>query len=682
MIPVCKGGQTMSSPSAERKVYRFSVFEVDTYAGEVRKRGVRVRVQEQPFRLLTALLEHPGELITREDLHQRLWQDQTFVDFEHGLNAAVTRLRQALGDSAQNPRFIENLPRRGYRFIAPVETGPVALQSGLESEASLRPSIDGSLNADPAEEPVPLRRSISKRTLYWLAPAALLIAIAVFVVVHLRDRRKQDQLVKFALVPPGATRFGIFDTAAVSPDGHRIAFTATDDSGETQLWERPLDAVESHRLDGTEGAEFPFWSPDSRAIAFFANGKLKRIEADRGAPSTICDAPNGRGGSWNRAGTILFSPSPDSVLFQVPSAGGQARPVTDLDKSRGEFSHRWPSFLPDGRHFVYSIHNGQPEKSGVYAGVLDSKQRTLLVPGESNASYAGGQATGYLVFARGSTLFSQPLDPEGLTLSGEPQPIAEYVTHAHHIEPLYGKFSLSGNGVLLYESARATDELTWFDRTGKRLGTLGEAGVHLTPSLSPNEAEVAIEQIGPHKGTFSLFRTAHGTVSRLTNDPHDEVAPVWSPDGNRIAFASGRGDSFDLYQKSSFGVGAEEVLLKSAQWKFPTDWSPDGRFLIYYEINPGRNRDLWVLPMAQGAKAVPLCRHHSTKHSVSFLQTESGLPIAPINQENRRSMCKHFLLFPEAAFGWFPLAAAGRIPNGPEAGKHCSTWPQITPSCR
>jgi eukaryotic-like serine/threonine-protein kinase len=250
----------------------------------------------------------------------------------------------------------------------------------------------------------------------------------------------------------------------------------------------PLGCSGTARLDRTEGAEFPFWSPDSRTIAFFANGKLQRIEAAGGTPNTICDAPNGRGGSWNRAGTIIFLPSPESPLFQVPATGGHANPVTSVNKSSGELSHRWPSFLPDGRHFVYSIHNSQAEKSGVFAGVLDSKLSTLLLRDESNAMYINKYGAGSLVFARGNSLLTQPLDAEGLILSGEPQPIAQYVAHAQYIEPLYAKFSLSTNDILLYASDRATDELTWFDRTGKSMGTVGEPGSHLTPSLSPDQA--------------------------------------------------------------------------------------------------------------------------------------------------------------------------------------------------
>jgi DNA-binding winged helix-turn-helix (wHTH) protein len=240
MVPFTKA-LTMPSPPTERQVYRFSVFEVDTYAGEVRKRGVRIKVQEQPFRLLTALLERPGELVTREDLHQKLWQDEAFVDFEHGLNAAVTRLRQALGDSAQTPRFIEGLPRRGYRFIAPVEAGLVHPQTKPEPLVSQPPP------SLPSEhEDVRPHKSISKRTLYGLALAAVVIAIAPFIFLHLLNSPKQNQIVKFALVPPNSTHFAAFDTAAISPDAQSIAFTATDDSGETQLWERPLAAAEPH----------------------------------------------------------------------------------------------------------------------------------------------------------------------------------------------------------------------------------------------------------------------------------------------------------------------------------------------------------------------------------------------------------------------------------------------------
>jgi Tol biopolymer transport system component len=256
------------------------------------------------------------------------------------------------------------------------------------------------------------------------------IAIARFIFFRLTHGTNPDRVVKFSVLPPGSTHFAAFDTAVISPDARSIAVTATDDSGESQLWERPLAAVEPHRLDRTEGAQFPFWSPDSRTIAFFANGKLQRIEAAGGAPNTICDAASGRGGSWNRAGTILFAPSPESALFQVPATGGRANPVTNLNKSTSELSHRWPSFLPDDRHFVYSIHKSQPEKSGVYAGVLDSKLSTLLLRGESNATYVNKQGTGYLVFTRGNNLLTQPLDSQKLILSGEPQPIAQYVAHS------------------------------------------------------------------------------------------------------------------------------------------------------------------------------------------------------------------------------------------------------------
>ncbi len=230
----------MASRPTERRVYRLGTFEVDCYAGEVRKHGVRIKIQDQPLKLLSALLERPGELITREELHQRLWPDDTFVDFENGLNAAVTRLRQALGDSAQTPRFIESLPRRGYRFVAPVtpragnsqtERAPDVLQT---PEPQI-PNVNGS-DADRTAASLAIKSS-GTAVLPWIIAAISLIALAILS-IHSRERPSENRLVRFALPPPESARFGEFDSIAASPDGRLLAFTATDTAGESQLWVR------------------------------------------------------------------------------------------------------------------------------------------------------------------------------------------------------------------------------------------------------------------------------------------------------------------------------------------------------------------------------------------------------------------------------------------------------------
>ncbi len=647
----------MSSSSAERRIYRFSTFEVDAQAGEVRKQGIRIRVQDQPLKLLIALLERPGELLTREELHQRLWSDEIFVDFEHGLNAAVTRLRQALNDSAQTPRFIESLPRRGYRFIGEVRSGTAhppatmgteTLPFSPEQRASARTVID------------------NKRLTPWIAASMFLTAAIVISVVHFRQRPKEDQQVKFTLLPPEGTKFAEFDTVAASPDGRLLAFTATNQSGENQLWVRPMDAVTSRRLDGTDGASFPFWSADTRSIGFFASGKLKKIDAYGGPPSPICDAPSGRGGSWNREGEIVFAPSPRSPLFRVSSAGGEPKPVTSLDRPRGETSHRWPRFLPDGRHFVYAVQSSKRENFQIYTGMADSGRVTLLLSGQSNAEYTSILGHGYLLFARGRTLMSQPFDANRLALGGEASPIAENITSPQYIEPMYAKFSVSDNGVLVYESVRSTDQLTWFDQNGKQLATIGEAGTHLIPSLSPDDKELTFDQIDSRTGTFDIWRfdNARGPMSHMTFDKHNEVDPVWSPDGSWIAFSSDRQGAFDLYEKSSQPGGNEKLLLKSGQWKFVTDWSPDGRSLLYYEINEDRNRDVWALSMGNAGKPVPLV--HTEANEADAVFSPDGKWFAYSSDQSGKQEV-YVQAFPPAAGGgtWLMSSGGGSHPKWP-----------------
>lgn len=604
----------MPQPSDDRPVYRFGQFEVYPASGEVRKRGVRIRVQDQPLRLLTALLERPGEVITREELRRKLWPDHTFVDFEHGLNAAATRLRQALGDAAQTPRFIESLPRRGYRFIGHIEANNGGSEEARDPARSPEifvapPDVPDADNGIATTAETPPRRSTSPRVIVpWIVSALLFISTATVSLVHLRERTRDDQLVKFSLSAPENNRFAEFDSLALSPDGRLIALTATSTSGETQLWVRPLNALTATRLEGTAGASFPFWSADSRTIAFFANRKLKRIDAVGGSPKTICDAPTGRGGSWSEHGIIVYAPTVSSPLFEVASDGGEPKPLMNLDASRGELSHRWPQFLPGGTHFLFMVNSAQQELSGIYIGALESRRATLLRKDGTNAAYVPAtHDIGHLLFVHGGTLNRQPFDANSLKLSGDPVALVEGVDASQHIEPLRASFSTSATGVLTYQAARGTDRLTWLDRNGIRLTTFGDPGTHLHPSLSPDETEVAVDQMDPRHGTFDIWRInrVQGRSSPLTFDSQNDTAPVWSPDGTRIAFSSKR--SLDLYEKASSGAGAEKLLYKSGQWKFATDWSPDGHFLLYYEFNAKlRNRDLWILPMVGNVGPTPL----------------------------------------------------------------------------
>jgi len=459
------------------------------------------------------------------------------------------------------------------------------------------------------------------RAMFWVV-AALLAAIAialVLAVVHFREAPPEQRVVKLTLLPPEKTTFG---TIAVSPDGRRVAFTTRDASGKTQLWVRPLEALAAQPLAGTEGAYFPFWSPDSRGIGFFAEGKLKKIEASGGPPQTLCDAGNGRGGSWSRAGVIVFAPVFNSPLVQVPAAGGEPKPVTQMNASRQEFSHRWPQFLPDGRRFLYFNQSGQPEHQGIYLGSLDSKemsakQKRRLVATDSSAAYAGpATGPGYLLFLRERVLLAQRFDASKLELSGEAFPVAEPVG----VDALawQSRFSVSESGVLVYDSSGGSNRhLVWLDRSGKPLQTLGSPGTYWNLDLSPDGRRVAANRTDPQTGSGDiwLFDLARGSNPRFTFHPALEGAPLWSPDGSRIAFFSSRDGPYNLYQKATSGAGEEQLLLKTNANKWPTDWSRDGRFLLYTELDPKTRADLWLLPLTGETK-------NTERKPVPFLRTE------------------------------------------------------------
>ena len=577
------GDSVSSNPSAPPQRWHFGQFDLDLSAGELRKSGLRIRIQEQPLRILGALLERPGEVVSREDLRERLWPSDTFVDFERSLNAAVAKLRQALTDSAEQPRYVETVARRGYRFIAPVEAS-----SYLERNVQAPPGSD----------------SGTKRWT-WLAGSLAIIAgvVIALAVVYFRKPLPETTIVRSAIPPPEKAAFT--GPVAMSPDGRRLAFGATTAGGKSQLWVRPLDALTAQPLAGTEGAKYPFWSPDSRWLGFFADGKLKKIEAGGGPALTLCGAPNGVGGTWSRDGVIVFAPSSTvDVLYQVSANGGVASPVTTLDRTRGETDHRWPWFLPDGRHFLYLAGTGA-SGGAIRAGSISNKADSkVLVESMFNAVYSQG----YLLFLRDTTLMAQPFDAKRLATTADAVPVAEGVQALPGV--LDGVFSLSENGVLVYRTggASAGAQLAWFDRSGKQIATLGDRGLFGTLHLSPDGTRASVSLLDPiaRNRDIWLYDVSRGMRSRFTYDPAEERESAWSPDGRTIVFNSHRKGYFDLYLKPSSGVGPENLLLASDSDKYPASFSPDGKFLLYW--TQGANIDLWVLPMSGERKPFPFAQ--------------------------------------------------------------------------
>jgi eukaryotic-like serine/threonine-protein kinase len=416
-------------------------------------------------------------------------------------------------------------------------------------------------------------------------------------------------LVRFKVSLPEKTVLAASGVIGLSPDGRHLAFVGASADGVMRLWIRSLDSIEVKPLLGSElSASRPFfWSPDSRYIVFDAGGRLKRIDLSGGVAQTVCDSPGGAvGGSWNRDGVIILGNS-QGGLMRASANGGSASPLTTLDSSSGEIHHVFPSFLPDGRHFIYLRLSSKAENSGICIGSLDAKPEEqdskLLLMTKFGAVYVPPSDAGpdQLLFVRDGRLLAQPFDARQLKLSGDPVTVAEQV--GTFLDA--GLFSASANGILAYIAGRSYEgQLAWFDQKGRRLGTIGEPGLYLSVALSPDGTRAVVSRLAAQMNLW-LIDLSRGTSSRFTFGPSSAMCGTWSPDGSRIVFASG--STFDLYQKSASGVRADEPLLKSIDLKLPMSWSHDDRYLLYAITNPKTSkRDLWVLPLEGEKTPFPL----------------------------------------------------------------------------
>ena len=395
---------------------------------------------------------------------------------------------------------------------------------------------------------------------------------------------------------------------AISPDGLRLAYVALNADGKALLWVRPIDSLQALALPGTEDASFPFWSPDSRMIGFFASGKLKKIEASGGPPLTLCDAPNPRGGTWNQEGVILFTPNLNVPLHRVSASAGTPVPVTSLDPAKGVTTHRWPQFLPDGRHFLYV--SGTPltprenPTNAIMLGSLDSKESKFLLHAHASAQYGSG----HILFLRLNTLMAQPFNAQNLELTGEAFPIADPVQE--YELSLRSIFSASENGLLAYlEGGSSTGrELIWFDRSGRKVGEVPGPDEYVSPRISPDGKKLLYTLVSPNYEVWS-YDMALGVKTRLTfgsTSGRGSLSAVWSPDGRRIAYMSIRSGKFSFYEKAANGSGSEELLLEeSDSVKYLNDWSSDGKLLAFQQAPQGTN-NIWMLPLAGERKPFPL----------------------------------------------------------------------------
>jgi DNA-binding winged helix-turn-helix (wHTH) protein/Tol biopolymer transport system component len=570
-------------------IWRFGVFEFDAYSMELRRAGVPIKLRDQSSQILVYLLEHAGQIVSREELRQLLWPSDTFVDFDHSLNTAVMTLRDALGDSADKPHYIETLPKRGYRFVAPVSSGRASeTQGGLADASNLPglPDLKGALS-----EPVPRHRGKVGERLAW-GVTALCVAILVGLgVAHWRSLPPAESLhLHLSLLPPHSTSFVPYNFA-ISPDGQQLAFVAAAQDGSTALWIRSLAAGTAQQLTGTEGATYPFWSPDSRQVGFFAEAKLKSVAPSSGAVQILCDAPGGFGGAWNNRNTIIFAGRLKnsgldflSTIVKVPASGGEPELAT---KGKAPSSSMfWPSALPDGDHFLYFIlgNSNSAQKQGIYVGSLSTHESKLI----SSEIVGNIQfASSCLYYVRDGSLMAQPFDLKRLQTTGPPEAVSRQELEE---APAFSRagFSASDDGVVVFQTAtESVSELSWFDRSGKALEEIPRTG-YRDPALSRDGTLLAASSDDNHNGKryIHIYDFARGT-STLVSDGGTEVFPVLSPDGKRVAYVVNNARTSQYIEVAATDGSGKLERLAASDFLIPNDWSADGRFLVYMDFPNG-----------------------------------------------------------------------------------------------
>jgi DNA-binding winged helix-turn-helix (wHTH) protein/Tol biopolymer transport system component len=572
------------------EMYAFGPFRLDVAKRTLTRDGEPVPLTSKAFDTLLVLLRNHDRVVEKEELVKLVWPD-VFVS-DDSLTHSVSVLRRAMGDDSGQPVYIATIPRRGYRFASPihVEHAAPSAASAPAPERIEAPAIA----ARAPDEHAPSRQPLVSWSRRWWV--ALLIPVAAALALPVRTRPASpvsvpsEMTIRFVQdAPPDHL---IASGAVVSPDGRHIAFVARGrDTGRAELWVRSLDAPHARLVPGTEGAFRPFWAPNSEALGFFADGRLKRVGLEGQPPQTLADVGyRPSGGSWSPSGVILFSER-QSRLYAVPETGGEKSAVTSLDDER-EIAHQAPFFLPDGREFLFFVLGSTPETTGTYLGSLDSLERVRLL--DASCSAASFAEPGYLLYVRDSSVVAHRFDRVRRTLDGAPQTIASTRTETR-AEMRVGAISASKNGILTFGGDTAMAQLTWFTRDGRNVGTIRAPSPLHNPTLSPDERYVAADDSGSNMSIW-VVDLERGTPTRLA----DGVLPVWGPRGSDIMFTSRRvGGSSDLVHRSIVGPSTDEsLLLRTPQMKIGGNWTDDSSYIIYTGSDPETRLDLWTLALA------------------------------------------------------------------------------------
>ena len=537
----------------------------------------------------------------------------------------------------------------------------------------VRIQLEG-LAASPTPEalPLPTPKPTASSVLPWLvAGIAALIALGMGAAFLLQSR-KAEQVVRSSILPPAGTSFVTMMPASgppvLSPDGTRLAFTARDDKSKVLLYVRSLTSLTAKPLPGTDDATYPFWSADGRDLGFFTPGKLKRISADGGPSQNLCDAVSGRGAAWGPDGFIIFTPSSTQPLFRVSAAGGTPEPASRLDASHNENSHRWPSFLPDGKHYLYWARSSINQENRLYVGELGSLQAKTLAKTDSTGIFASG----HLLFMRDQNLMAQPFDPRRLELSGEPAPIAEHVAiNGATAHPL---FSVSQNGTLLYQTGETAGgwNLLWWDRDGKPAGAVAQPDRYLFPTLSPDGKQLASMIFTGAQGNEDawIFDLSRGTSTRLTFAGNVRGFPVWSADGKTVFYGSNPTGTSHIYSKAADGSGPERIVLKTNDTlELVAGASPDGRYLVYTRRdlkNNESNFQIWALPLFGDGKPIPIVQS-PFEAQFPAVSPDNKWMVYQGNESGRREI--YITAFPAGGAKWQVSTNGGTWPKWRRNGK-------------
>lgn len=600
-ITMASSGDSLPQHSRPPKI-GFGPFEFDPASGELRKHGYKVKLPTQPGEILSVLITHPGEVVTREDLRLRLWPGISSGNFEHGVNAAVNKLRQVLGDTASEARYIETLAGRGYRFVSPISVA----SGGVVELVPVRTA--------PAPEPRPSRRGL-------IAGAAAGAALVALGVAWLAGQRSPVAIkaARFLISPPKGYYLeagGIRQAFALSPDGERIAFTAKDTSGAFRVFLRDFSQAESHPVADSEGGYSVVWSPDGQSLLFTSHGKLRRIGVNASLSQVVSDAePLVSSAIPFGSGRLLVSNHRNSGVLL--SSGGPPHPI--------EQWYSWAQLLPGGREFLYTIDD--PQLGSMRARIAPtggSAQGVDVVQADSRVQYTGSLRSnaGYLVYLRAGTLLAQPFDLGGRRVTGDPKAIARHVTSFGYSGA--ADFSVSARGVLAYQSFVGRSQFIWVDRTGKRLSAASSGGINASYlRLSPDGRSLATAVFDIERGVTDVwvYDTRTGAGRKAISGPGISHIPVWSPDSRRLVYLWDR--SWPRLALSSVDGTPDPEPMPNTGFMVPTDWSPDGRFILYTNsalpaITQRFPSDVFAIDMARNRKVIPLLTTQFFENGASF----------------------------------------------------------------